>query len=405
MDFDDTPAEAAFRAEVRAWLETNAEAKRHARDFVGDGLPPAERLAAARAWQAKKAAAGYSAVNWPREFGGLGATVLEQLIVRQEESRFRSTFGIFEIGLGMCLPTLMAYGSEAHKASRIRPGLSGQEIWCQMFSEPAAGSDVAGVLTRARRDGDGDEWIVNGQKVWTTGAQFSDYGLLLARTDPTLPKHAGLTMFFVDMKSAGIEVRPIRQMAGESEFNEVFFTDLRVPDHQRLGAVGAGWKVALTTLMHERLSVGAEIGLLNFDALWTVVQEAGQLQDPLAIEQLAEAWVAEEGLRLHQCRTLTALSRGGVPGPEQSIAKLVKASLAQRMANFAIELQGEAGQLGCDDPTSSGQAVERAWAWSAAMRIAGGTDEILRNIIAERVLGLPEEARQDKGIPFNEVPR
>jgi acyl-CoA dehydrogenase len=261
------------------------------------------------------------------------------------------------------------------------------------------------VLTRARRDGDGDEWIVNGQKVWTTGAQFSDYGLLLARTDPTLPKHAGLTMFFVDMKSAGIEVRPIRQMAGESEFNEVFFTDLRVPDHQRLGAVGAGWKVALTTLMHERLSVGAEIGLLNFDALWTVVQEAGQLQDPLAIEQLAEAWVAEEGLRLHQCRTLTALSRGGVPGPEQSIAKLVKASLAQRMANFAIELQGEAGQLGCDDPTSSGQAVERAWAWSAAMRIAGGTDEILRNIIAERVLGLPEEARQDKGIPFNEVPR
>jgi acyl-CoA dehydrogenase len=403
MDFDDTPAEAAFRAEVRAWLAANAEPKRHARDFVGDGLPPHERLAAARAWQARKAAAGYAAVTWPRELGGLGGTAVQQLIVRQEESRFRSTFGIFEIGLGMCLPTLMAYGSEAHKARRIRPGLYGQEIWCQMFSEPAAGSDVAGVLTRARPEG--PHWVVNGQKVWTTGAQFSDFGLLLARTDPTAPKHAGLTMFFVDMKSPGIEVRPIRQMDGDSEFNEVFLTDVRVPDDQRLGAVGAGWKVALTTLMHERLSVGAEIGLLNFDALWSVVQGAGCLDEPLAVEHLADAWVAEEGLRLHHCRSLTALSRGSTPGPEQSIAKLVKATLAQRMATFALQLRGEAGQVGDDDPTSDQHVVERTWTRAAAMRIAGGTDEILRNIIAERVLGLPEEARLDKGIPFNEIPR
>jgi acyl-CoA dehydrogenase len=403
MDFDDTPAEAAFRAEVRAWLAANAEPKRHARDFVGDGLPPHERLAAARAWQARKAAAGYAAVTWPRELGGLGGTAVQQLIVRQEESHFRSTFGIFEIGLGMCLPTLMAYGSEAHKARRIRPGLYGQEIWCQMFSEPAAGSDVAGVLTRARPDG--QHWVVNGQKVWTTGAQFSDFGLLLARTDPTAPKHAGLTMFFVDMKSPGIEVRPIRQMDGDSEFNEVFLTDVRVPDDQRLGAVGAGWKVALTTLMHERLSVGAEIGLLNFDALWSVVQGAGCLDEPLAVEHLADAWVAEEGLRLHHCRSLTALSRGGTPGPEQSIAKLVKATLAQRMATFALQLRGEAGRVGDDDSSSDPHVVERTWTRAAAMRIAGGTDEILRNIIAERVLGLPEEARLDKGIPFNEIPR
>jgi acyl-CoA dehydrogenase len=403
MDFDDTPAEAAFRAEVRAWLAANAEPKRHARDFVGDGLPPHERLAAARAWQARKAAAGYAAVTWPRELGGLGGTAVQQLIVRQEESHFRSTFGIFEIGLGMCLPTLMAYGSEAHKARRIRPGLYGQEIWCQMFSEPAAGSDVAGVLTRARPDG--QHWVVNGQKVWTTGAQFSDFGLLLARTDPTAPKHAGLTMFFVDMKSPGIEVRPIRQMDGDSEFNEVFLTDVRVPDDQRLGAVGAGWKVALTTLMHERLSVGAEIGLLNFDALWSVVQGAGCLDEPLAVEHLADAWVAEEGLRLHHCRSLTAVSRGGTPGPEQSIAKLVKATLAQRMATFALQLRGEAGRVGDDDSSSDPHVVERTWTRAAAMRIAGGTDEILRNIIAERVLGLPEEARLDKGIPFNEIPR
>jgi acyl-CoA dehydrogenase len=403
MDFDDSPAEAAFRSEVRAWLEAHAEPKRHARDFVGDGLPPDERLAAARAWQARKAAAGYAAVTWPRELGGLGGTVVQQLIVRQEESRYRSSFGIFEIGLGMCLPTLMAYGSEEHKSRRIRPGLYGEEIWCQMFSEPAAGSDVAGVQTRARPEG--QHWVVNGQKVWTTGAQFSDFGLLLARTDPTAPKHAGLTMFFVDMKSPGIEVRPIRQMDGDSEFNEVFLTDVRVPDDQRLGAVGAGWKVALTTLMHERLSVGAEIGLLNFDALWAVVQGAGCLDEPLAVEHLADAWVAEEGLRLHHCRSLTALSRGGTPGPEQSIAKLVKATLAQRMATFALQMRGEAGRAGDDDPTSNQYVVERTWTRAAAMRIAGGTDEILRNIIAERVLGLPEEARLDKGIPFNEIPR
>jgi acyl-CoA dehydrogenase len=403
MDFDDSPTEAAFRAEVRAWLEAHAEPKRHARDFVGDGLPPDERLAAARAWQARKAAAGYAAVTWPRELGGLGGTVVQQLIVRQEESRYRSSFGIFEIGLGMCLPTLMAYGSEEHKARRIRPGLYGEEIWCQMFSEPAAGSDVAGVQTRARPEG--QHWVVNGQKVWTTGAQFSDFGLLLARTDPTAPKHAGLTMFFVDMKSPGIEVRPIRQMDGDSEFNEVFLTDVRVPDDQRLGAVGAGWKVALTTLMHERLSVGVEIGLLNFDALWAVVQRAGCLDEPLAVEHLADAWVAEEGLRLHHCRSLTALSRGGTPGPEQSIAKLVKATLAQRMATFALQMRGEAGRAGDDDPTSDQYVVERTWTRAAAMRIAGGTDEILRNIIAERVLGLPEEARLDKGIPFNEIPR
>jgi alkylation response protein AidB-like acyl-CoA dehydrogenase len=403
MNFDDSPAEAVFRSEVRAWLEAHAEPKRHARDFVGDGLPPAERLAAARAWQARKAAAGYAAVTWPRELGGLGGTLVQQLIVRQEESHFRSSFGIFEIGLGMCLPTLMAYGNEEHKARRIRPGLYGEEIWCQMFSEPAAGSDVAGVLTRARPEG--DRWVINGQKVWTTGAHFSDFGLLLARTDPTVPKHAGLTMFFVDMKSQGIEVRPIRQMDGDSEFSEVFFTDLRVPDHQRLGAVGAGWKVALTTLMHERMSVGAEIGLMNFDALWALVQGAGLLDEPLAVEHLADAWVAEEGLRLHHCRSLTALSHGGVPGPEQSIAKLVKATLAQRMAIFALHLRGEAAQVADDDTASDMDVVERTWTRAASMRIAGGTDEMLRNIIAERVLGLPEEARLDKGIPFNEIPR
>ncbi len=287
--------------------------------------------------------------------------------------------------------------------SEKNANLDGEEIWCQLFSEPAAGSDLAGVLTRARRDG--DAWIVDGQKTWTTGAQFSDFGLLLVRTDPTLPKHAGLTMLFVDMKSPGIEVRPIRQMAGESEFNEVFFSGVRVPDAQRLGAVGAGWKVALTTLMNERLTVGTETGLAGADALLRAAHALGHLGDDSVVEQLADAWIVDEGLRLHRCRTLTALARGAQPGPEQSIGKLLKASLSQRVARLALDLRGVEGLVAEADATSPWAALQRTWSWSAAMRIAGGTDQILRNVIAERVLGLPEEIRLDKGLPFNEVPR
>ncbi|MFN8936524.1 MAG: acyl-CoA dehydrogenase family protein [Pseudomonadota bacterium] len=403
MDFDDSPNEATFRAEVRAWLAAHAEPRRHPRDFVGDGLPPAERLAAARAWQAKKAAAGYAAITWPREFGGRDGSVVEQLIYLEEEQHWRSTFGYFEIGVGMCLPTLMVHGSDAHRSRHLRPGLYGEEIWCQLFSEPAAGSDLAGVLTRARRDG--DAWIVDGQKTWTTGAQFSDFGLLLVRTDPTLPKHAGLTMLFVDMKSPGIEVRPIRQMAGESEFNEVFFSGVRVPDAQRLGAVGAGWKVALTTLMNERLTVGTETGLAGADALLRAAHALGHLGDDSVVEQLADAWIVDEGLRLHRCRTLTALARGAQPGPEQSIGKLLKASLSQRVARLALDLRGVEGLVAEADATSPWAALQRTWSWSAARRIAGGPAQIQRNVIAERVLGLPEEIRLDKGLPFNEVPR
>ncbi|MFN7394978.1 MAG: acyl-CoA dehydrogenase family protein [bacterium] len=403
MDFDDSPNEATFRAEVRAWLAAHAEPRRHPRDFVGDGLPPAERLAAARAWQATKAAAGSAASTGPREFGGRDGSVVEQLIYLEEEQHWRSTFGYFEIGVGMCLPTLMVHGSDAHRSRHLRPGLDGEESWCQLFREPAAGSDLAGVLTRARRDG--DAWIVDGQKTWTTGAQFSDFGLLLVRTDPTLPKHAGLTMLFVDMKSPGLEVRPIRQMAGESEFNEVFFSGVRVPDAQRLGAVGAGWKVALTTLMNERLTVGTETGLAGADALLRAAHALGHLGDDSVVEQLADAWIVDEGLRLHRCRTLTALARGAQPGPEQSIGKLLKASLSQRVARLALDLRGVEGLVAEADATSPGAALQRTWSWSAAMRIAGGTDQILRNVIAERVLGLPEEIRLDKGLPFNEVPR
>ncbi len=403
MNFDDSPDEAAFRSEVRQWLAGHAERKRHPRDFMGAGLPFDEQLRLARAWQAAKADARLAAPAWPVEYGGRGSGPMGPLIFRQEEAAFRVPFGFFEIGLGMCLPTLMVYGSDRDKTRHLQRGLRGDEIWCQLFSEPDAGSDVAGIRTRARRDGDG--WAVDGQKVWTTGAHFSDYGLLLTRTDPAATKHAGMTMFFVDMKSPGIEVRPIRQMAGESEFNEVFFTDVRIPDDQRLGVVGGGWKAAVTTLMFERSAVGAELGLINFDAMWTLATTEGWFEDPRVDDRIVDWYIAEEGLRLMHCRTLTAVSQGGLPGPEQSILKLVKASLAQRMAVYAMDRIGERALVVADDRESEWGAVERSWSWSAAMRIAGGTDEILRNIIAERVLGLPEDFRPDKGVAFEEIPR
>ena len=403
MNFDDNPEDAAFRHEVRAWLATHAEPRRHSRDFLGAGLPFEEQLRVARAWQSMKAAAGFAAITWPKEFGGRAGSPMAQLIYRQEEAGWRVPFGFFEIGLGMCLPTLMAYGSSEHKSRRVMRGLHGDEIWCQLFSEPDAGSDVAGIRTRAVRDEQG--WVINGQKVWTTGAHFSDFGLLLTRTDPTVAKHAGLTMFFLDMRSEGVEVRPIRQMAGESEFTEVFFNNVRVPDDQRLGAVGSGWKVALTTLMFERSSVGAELGLLDFDALWSLAAAETWFDDPRTDDRMVDWYLSDQGLRMMHCRTLTALSRGGTPGPEQSIMKLVKASLAQRMAVFAFEQRGSAALVSTDDAQADWASVERSWSWSAAMRIAGGTDEILRNIIAERVLGMPEEIRLDKGIPFEEIPK
>ena len=245
MDFEDTPEEARFRAEVRKWLDANAPKK-----SAGDGGELAERsdkafLAACRAWQAKKADAGYARITWPKEVGGYGGTPIQQVIFSQEEGKTPSTeglYGPFAIGLGMCIPTLMTYGAKEAIGRYVKPALHGEEIWCQLFSEPAGGSDVAGLRTRAEKDGDG--WVINGQKIWTTGAQISDYGILLTRTDPNVPKHKGLTMFAIDMHDPAVEVRPIKQASGASGFNEVFFTDVRVPQSGRVGAEGEGWAVA-----------------------------------------------------------------------------------------------------------------------------------------------------------------
>lgn len=400
MDFDDTPEEAAYRTEVRAWLQLSAPSVATA-NFAGQD--EASRLVRARAWQALKAEARYARITWPREWGGGGGTAIQQVIFNQEEAGLDLPVGFFGIGLGMCLPTVMKYADEATRQGFVAPALRGDQIWCQLFSEPSAGSDLAAVRTRAVRDGDG--WLISGQKVWTTGAHYSDYGLLLTRSDPSLPKHRGLTMFWIDMKAAGVSVRPIHQMSGGSDFNEVFLDEVRVPDAQRLGAVNEGWKVAIFTLMNERVEGGKARGP-EIDAVLSLAaslprDEATLLQDGAFRSRLADWFVQSEGLKYTRFRTMTAMSRGEAPGPESSVGKLVAVNRMQEMAHELIEQQDLYG-LVCDPAQAAIKAaLQHDFLHAPGLRIAGGTDEILKNIIAERVLGLPPDVRVDKDVPFN----
>lgn len=406
MDFSDTPEEGEYRAGVRAWLTENAEPKEPGKTFKvkygADDLVPL-----AKEWQAKKCAAGYAGITMPEEYGGQGGSQLQQIIYSQEESNFITPRGVYEIGLGMCIPTMLTYATEEQKERYATPALEGKEIWCQLFSEPSAGSDLAGLRTRCVRDG--DDWVINGQKIWTSGAHFSDYGVIVVRSDPDAPKHKGLTYFFLDMKSPGIEVRRIKQVSGVSNFNEVFFTDVRVPDSQRLGDVGNGWRVSITTLMNERLAVG-ERPAPDFDEIFNLARNL-DLEDGPAIgnaavrEKLADWYIQMQGLKLTRLRTVTALSRGAEPGPEASITKVVGGMKHQEIANFGMELMDMAGIM-LDDETMPMRALfQEALLASPSGRIAGGTDEILRNIIAERVLGLPPDIRVDKDVSFNELPQ
>jgi len=405
MDFKDTPEEAAYRAQVRAWLEANAPKRAPSGDLEGG-----EDLAAAKAWQAKKAAAGYAQITWPKEWGGQGGTPLQQVIFNQEESKHPVPGNPFQIGLGMCVPTVATFADDATKKRFVGPALRGEEIWCQLFSEPAGGSDVAASRTRAVQASDGSgDWIISGQKVWTTGAQFSDFGIVVCRTNPDVPKHKGMTMFWLDMHDPGVEVKPIHQMSGGSGFNEVFFTDVRVKDSQRLGAVGDGWKVSLVTLMNERLAVGGASG-----AGWSEFLEAARdipgadgapvIKDQALREKLADWYVQAEGLKHTRNRTMTALSRGQTPGPESSIGKIVSANAMHELASNAIDMLDQYGII--NDPALAPLrgAFQSSFMFAPGLRIAGGTDEILRNIIAERVLGLPGDIRVDKDVPFKDVP-
>jgi alkylation response protein AidB-like acyl-CoA dehydrogenase len=401
VDFNDSPDEAVYRHGVQAWL---AE---HARRYAGmlGTLSATERLAAARAWQASKAEAGYARVSWPREWGGGGGTAIQQAIFVEEEARYELPLGYFGIGLGMCLPTLMKFADPDTQRRFVGPALRGDEIWCQLFSEPAAGSDLAGLRTRAVRSG--DIWSISGQKVWTTGAHYSDYGLLLARSDASVPKHRGLTMFWMDMKSAGVEVRPIHQMTGGADFNEVYLTEVRVPDSQRLGAAGEGWKVALVTLMNERVEGSKDRGPTTAQILElarSVPYREGTMLDDTAFRRRFAAWyVQAAGLKYTRLRTLTALSRQQTPGPESSIGKLVAANRLQELTNELLECQDQFGLITSPDCAALNGSIHHDFLYAPGLRIAGGTDEILKNIIAERVLGLPSDIRTDKTVPFKDL--
>ena len=408
MDFNDTPEEAKFRSEARAFLEANVKPKSAESERLQRKLSPAEYLKAAKAYQAKKAEAGFTGITWAKEQGGRGLPPIYSVIFNQEEAKFDAPAAPFSIGLGMCVPTVIAFSDEETKDRYVAKALRGEEIWCQLFSEPGAGSDVAASKTKAVRDG--DDWIVNGQKVWTTGAQFSDYGILLVRTNPDVEKHKALTMFIVDMKQKGVEVRPIHQASGGREFSEVYFTDVRIPDSSRLGDPGMGWNVALVTLMNERLAVGGSYGpdykeILDFARGISSPTGGGALIKDEAFRQKLADWIVRaEGYKLAKFRTMTALSKGQTPGPESSIGKVINANQMMDIANTAIEAQDHFGIINDPDLAPLEGAFHQSYMFAPGLRIAGGTDEILKNIIAERVLGLPQDVRVDKGVAFKDLP-
>ena len=409
MDFNDTPEEAAYRAKARAWLEANAEPI----DPNEAGSDPlAERedertIQAAKDWQARKFDAGWACITWPKEYGGQGGTTMQNVIFNQEQSKFKTPPPIYTIGHGMLGPTIMSHGTPEQKTKYVKRMARGEEIWCQLFSEPAAGSDLAGLRSLAVRDG--SDWVLNGQKIWSTGAHFSKWGMIVVRTDLNVSKHAGLTYFIVDMESKGIEVRPIKQINGGSGFNEVFFTDVRIPDSNRLGNEGDGWRVALTTLMNERVAIGAGSAAGGFKSLLKLARETRRggrpaLQDSAVRQKLADFWVTQQGLKYTGFRTLSAVSQGKTPGPEGSIGKAIGAPMAQQMAAFAVELQGPLGATRDTSHSAQEALWQNSWLGIPGMRVAGGTDEILKNIIAERVLRLPPEIRVDKDMPFRDIP-
>ena len=398
MDFNDTSLEAAFRSEAAGWLKEN-----QLTDADREGRSPLE---VAKLWQKRKYEAGWACIGWDKEYGGRGASPIERVIWDQEESKYSVPSRFFVIGQGMIAPTLMVWAQPQHKENFLPKLASGEEIWCQLFSEPAGGSDLAALRTKAEKDG--DDWIINGQKIWTSQAHYADYGIVVTRTDPTVAKHKGLTMFIVDMKMPGIEIKPIKQLTGDSDFNEVYFTDVRIPDHYRLGDVGQGWTAALTTLMNERLAIGgggpgADVKLAMEIASLVEINGRPAIEDSAVRAKIAEFHVLEAGLEYNGYRAITALSRGELPGPENSIGKLVGAPKLQAVASFCMDLLEESGVLWSEDDLLSSLA-QRSYMGAPGLRIAGGTDEIMTNIIAERVLGLPQDPRLDKGIPFNEVP-
>jgi alkylation response protein AidB-like acyl-CoA dehydrogenase len=397
VDLDDSPQQGAYRAQVRSWLE---EHKPEAPVLAGPDAITDEQaiIAARRAWQGKLAEGGLAGVTWPKEYGGQGLGPIEQVICNQEIGRARVPGILDAIGVGMLGPTIIAHGDDEQKARYLGPMLHADEVWCQLFSEPAAGSDLAAVQSRARQQEDGS-WRLSGQKVWTTNAQFASFGLLLARTDADVPKHKGLTMFIVPIDAPGVTVRGLRQISGEAEFNEVFFDDVPLDADKVVGGVGNGWTTALTTLMYERVTIGLGSEGLGYNSTrfaHAIAQLPDARRDPEVRRALGEIASELLAVRFTGYRTLTALQRGQVPGPEAGLAKVT-------IVNAAIK----AGEVIADIVGPDALSEDSEWAYMISflpgLKSAGGTEEILRNTIGERVLGLPPAPRLDKGIPFSEL--
>lgn len=390
----------AYRATAKAWL--NEHAPRFA-GAVRRGLTPEADLALGRAWQALKLEADYGAITFPKAYGGADGSVIEKLIFAEEEVRY-DVPRYYSVSLGMPIPMLLRYGSEADKNRLVARALRGDDIWCQLFSEPAAGSDLAALRLLAVRDGDG--WRLNGQKLWTSWAQYASWGICLARTDPSVPKHRGLTLFFLDMQSPGIDIRTVRSISGRSAINEVFFNDVYVPDAQRLGLGGDGFKLAIETLMIERYAVSDVSGfgpsLADFIAFAKAQDGGAALKDATVRQMIVETYVADIGLAAIQERALEAIAQGQEPGPEGSIRKLVIGRKRQRLSALAMDVLGPAG-VHYDAADQTTESFQASWLEAPGVRIAGGTDEILMNTIAERILGLPQDLRTDKDVPFNSL--
>jgi alkylation response protein AidB-like acyl-CoA dehydrogenase len=427
MDFKDTPEEAAFRAEAREWLEGNARPRAGEWAFssptVVDPVVEREYLERCRDWQQTLYDGGWAGITWPEEFGGRGGTPMQSVIFRQEQGNYAVTSGFIGAICDLAGPALLKHGTDQQRDRWVKPMLRGDEVWCQLFSEPSAGSDLAALRTRAVRDG--DEWVVNGQKVWTSGAHHADHAILLARTDPDAPKHRGITFFVADMHDPGVEIRPLRQINGAAHFNEVFLNDVRVPTVDVVGEVNGGWGVVRTTLASEASTIGGgRAGLGDVSDLVRLAQETGRADDLVVRQQLADLHVRSEVLRFLQYRVLTAISRGTRPGPAEaaapptagagagaragdqsmlgSVLKLVFGDLGVRMADVGVALGGPAGALlGSDAPDNA--IWQHLFLRQFSFRIGGGTEQVHRNMIGEGALGLPREPQVDKDVPFREL--
>jgi alkylation response protein AidB-like acyl-CoA dehydrogenase len=407
VELEGSPDLTQFRGRVRTFLAKHAPPKRVRTDFGElDRAEEAEAVAAARRFQAALFDAGLAGLTWPKEYGGQGLDPEYQRVYVEEAAPYEMPERYFRISIGSVGPTILQLGTEQQKRELVPQILRGDHTWCQLFSEPGAGSDLAGLQTRAVRDG--DSWIVNGQKVWTSGAHRADRGVLIARTDPDVPKHAGLTMLIVDMKAPGVIVRPLRQITGETHFNEVFLDDVRIPIDDVLGEIGGGWKCSTALLANERVAIGTAVGggpsgeVENFPLLLELARSRGLDHDPVIRQELADLYIRQRCLRLLRQRSQAAARAGRTPGPAGSVAKLGTAVTSQRSGVLAMRLAGAGGQAWLAD---DGQA-ER---WSHFMlttrsrSIGGGTSEIQRNIIGERALGLPREPDPSRSAPFRDL--